>query len=216
MNPVATIHTRCCTGTTLRVRSATWGSPGTAILADAGFDVVGLPFQAHPGMPAGGLSIGPHRGQRYTMIEQEARAAGLALHWPNRIPNSRKALAAAEWVRCNQPSAFAEVHRRLFEAHFVLGEDIDDQAVIDRHATTARVDLDALRAALADGSAVAAVSQAQNFSTSPSRSRGCACEGRPPCCDQGLAPSALLSPRFGELRTRSVTWYLPTRGGAAR
>jgi predicted DsbA family dithiol-disulfide isomerase len=137
------------------------GQARTAILVEAGLEVISLPFQAHPDIPAGGLLVGPRRGPMYPMLEQQAAAAGLELHWPARIPNSRKALAAAEWVRRNQPNAFAEVHHELFEAHFALGEDIDNQAVIDRHATNAGVDLGALHTALADGSAYAEVDRAE-------------------------------------------------------
>jgi predicted DsbA family dithiol-disulfide isomerase len=38
-----------------------------------------------------------------------------------------------------------------------LGEDLEDQAVIDRHASASGVDLAKLSAALADGSAIEAV-----------------------------------------------------------
>jgi predicted DsbA family dithiol-disulfide isomerase len=137
------------------------GQSRTAILAEAGLEVVSLPFQAHPDIPAGGLLLGPRRGPRSKMLEREAAAEGLALRWPPRIPNSRKALAAAEWVRGNHPDAFAELQRKLFEAHFALGEDIDDQAVIDRHAASTGVDTGALHTALADGSAYAGVDQAE-------------------------------------------------------
>ena len=137
------------------------GQSRTALLIRDGLDVRSVPFQAHPDIPAGGLLAGPRQGLMYSILEKEAAAAGLALHWPARIPNSRRALAAAEWVRRNQPSAFAGVQRKLFEAHFVLGQDIDNQAVIDQHAMTAGVDLDALHTALADGSAYAAVSRVE-------------------------------------------------------
>src|ERR1700743_3739627 len=137
------------------------GQHRTAMLVEAGFDVVALPLQAHPGMPAGGLPIGPRREARDTRLEQEARAAGLTLRWPRRIPHSRRALATAEWARRNQPGAFGDVHRMLFEAHFALGEDIDNQTVIDRHAAAAGVDLRALHTALDGGSAAAAISQAE-------------------------------------------------------
>lgn len=137
------------------------GQSRTAILMEAGLEVVSLPFQAHPDIPAAGLVAGPRRGPRSKMLEREAAAAGLVLYWPARIPNSRKALAAAEWVRRNQADSFAELHHKLFEAHFALGEDIDNQAVIDRHAMKAGVDLGALHTALVDGSACAGVDQAE-------------------------------------------------------
>ncbi|OBG94348.1 hypothetical protein A5697_26445 [Mycobacterium sp. E3251] len=133
------------------------GQSRSALLVEAGLEVISLPFQAHPDIPAGGLVIGPRRGPRSEMLEREAAAEGLVLNWPDRIPNSRSALAAAEWVRRNQPAAFDELQRGLYQAHFALGEDIEDQQVIDRHAVKAGVDPGALHTALADGTAYAAV-----------------------------------------------------------
>jgi len=49
--------------------------------------------------------------------------------------------------------SFARFHRELFEAQFALGEDLEDGAVIDGHATHSGIDVSALRAALDDGSA---------------------------------------------------------------
>ena len=43
------------------------------------------------------------------------------------------------------------------QPHFVLGEDLEDQDVIDRHASASGVDLAKLRAALVDGSAIEAI-----------------------------------------------------------
>jgi predicted DsbA family dithiol-disulfide isomerase len=97
------------------------------------------------------------------MLEREAREAGLPLRWPSRLPNTRQALAAAEWTRRNQPGAFPELHGGLFEAHFVLGEDLEDRAVIDRHARDSGVELPALHAALADGSGAAGVSEGERI-----------------------------------------------------
>lgn len=86
---------------------------------------------------------------------------GLA-RWPTwRLPNSRQALAAAEWARRRQPRAFPQLHKELFAAHFVLGEDLEDPAVIDRHANRSGVDLASLHAALADGSAAVAVTEGE-------------------------------------------------------
>src|SRR3954447_5117580 len=138
------------------------GQQRNAILARRGLEVVELPFQAHPDIPPGGIPAGPRNGPMYTMLEHEAKEAGLPLHWPPRIPNTRRALAAAEWARRHQPQVFPQLHKDLFAAHFVLGEDLEDPAVIDRHATEAGVDLDALHAALADGSAAAAVLEAES------------------------------------------------------
>jgi predicted DsbA family dithiol-disulfide isomerase len=131
------------------------------ILMRHGLDVIELPFQAHPDIPTGGTSVGPRKGAMYTMLEREAREAGLPLHWPSRLPNTRQALAAAEWARRRRPREFPNLHSSLFEAHFALGEDLEDQAVIDRHALASGIDLAPLHAALSDGSASAFVAEAE-------------------------------------------------------
>src|SRR5262249_11054811 len=132
-----------------------------AILGRHGFDVVELPFQAHPDIPPGGISAGPRSGPMYVMLERGAKEAGLKLSWPKHLPNSRRALAAAEWVRQHQFGAFPKFNKGLFEAHFVLGEDLEDPQIINRHATEARVDIAALNAALVDGTAARAVDEAE-------------------------------------------------------
>ncbi len=137
------------------------GQHRTAILVRYGLDVVELPFQAHPDIPPGGIPAGPRDGPMYAMLEREAKEAGLPLHWPPRLPNTRRALAAAEWARRHQPRAFPQFHKDLFDAHFVLGEDLEDAAVIDRHASESGIHLTGLHAALADDSAAAAVTEAE-------------------------------------------------------
>ena len=129
------------------------GQQRNAILSGHGLRVVEMGFQAHPDIPPGGIPAGPRQGPMYAMLEREAKEAGLALNWPPRLHDSRRALAAAEWVRRNQPSGFSQLHRELFEAHFVLGEDLEDIAVIDRHARSSDIDLIALHAGLEDGRA---------------------------------------------------------------
>jgi predicted DsbA family dithiol-disulfide isomerase len=97
----------------------------------------------------------------YKMLVQEAKEAGLRLRWPRHLPNTRRALATAEWARHNQPHAFPELHKRLFEAHFVKGEDLEDLVVIDRHAGESGINLAALHGAFTDGSAEERVTQAE-------------------------------------------------------
>lgn len=139
------------------------GQHRTAILVRHGLDVVELPFQAHPDIPPGGIAAGPRNGPMYAMLEREATEAGLPLHWPRRLPDTRRALAVAEWARRHQPLAFARLHKDLFDAHFVLGEDLEDPAVIDRHASASGLDLAPLHAALADHAAAAAVRDAETI-----------------------------------------------------
>ena len=137
------------------------GQQRNAILARHGLDVVELPFQAHPDIPLGGIAAGTRSGPMYAMLEREAEEAGLPLHWPPRLPNTRQALAAAEWARQHQPDSFHQFHRDLFAAHFVFGKDLEDTAVIDRCARASGIDLAALHAALADDSAETAVTKAE-------------------------------------------------------
>jgi predicted DsbA family dithiol-disulfide isomerase len=137
------------------------GQHRNAILVRRGFSLVELPFQAHPDIPPEGVAVGPRVGPMYAMLEREAAEAGLPLHWPPRLPDSRRALATAEWTRRFGPESFPQLHRDLFAAHFALGEDLGDPMVIDRYAADAGVDLATLHAALANGSAFNAVAQAE-------------------------------------------------------
>lgn len=137
------------------------GQHRNAILLRRGLHVDELPFQAHPEIPAGGIEVGPRTGTMYSMLEREAKEAGLALHWPSHLPNTRQALAAAEWARQHDSDAFLKLQKALFEAHFVLGEDLEEPAVIDRHASDSGLDLKTLHAALADVSATRAVEEAE-------------------------------------------------------
>jgi predicted DsbA family dithiol-disulfide isomerase len=139
------------------------GQHRTAILIRRGLEVIELPFQAHPDIPSTGVPVGPRNGLMYTNLEREAREAGLSLNWPPRLPNTRRALAAAEWVRRYQPDAFPQFHKNLFTAHFVFGEDLGNPAVVDRHATNLGIDVAVIHSALADGSAFAAVKEAETI-----------------------------------------------------
>jgi predicted DsbA family dithiol-disulfide isomerase len=137
------------------------GQHRNAILTGHGLDVKEMPFQAHPDFPAEGVAAGPRTGPMYAMLEREAEKAGLALLWPTRLPNSRRALAAAEWVRHHEPEKFPRFHRDLFAAHFALGENLGDPLVIDRHAAEAGIDRESLNAALSDGRADRNVARAE-------------------------------------------------------
>jgi predicted DsbA family dithiol-disulfide isomerase len=139
------------------------GQSRTAILVQHGLEVIELPFQAHPEIPSGGVPAGTRNGPMYANLEREAEKAGLSLNWPSRLPDTRRALAAAEWVRRYRPSLFPQFHKDLFAAHFVLGEDLGNPAVIDRHATDLGIDFEAMDFALADGSALFAVKAAETI-----------------------------------------------------
>ncbi len=137
------------------------GQQRNQILERHGLAIVQLPFQIHPDIPPEGIEAGPRRGPAYTALEREAALAGLPLHWPARLPGTRAALSAAEWVRRHRPDVPDQFSRGLFAAHFVLGEDLGDIAVIARHADELGIDPGALHAALADGTALASLTEAE-------------------------------------------------------
>jgi predicted DsbA family dithiol-disulfide isomerase len=137
------------------------GQQRSALLVKRGFRVVNLALRIHRGIPPEGIPIGPRDGPIYALLEREIRAAGLPLRWPARLPDTRRALAVAEWTRQHVPQAFSRLHASLFAAHFALGEDLGDPAIVDRHAAAAGVKLGAMRGALADRSALAALAQSE-------------------------------------------------------
>ena len=139
------------------------GRQQNAILSRHGLRVVEMAFRAHPDIPPGGVPAGPRRGPLYAMFECEAKEAGLALKWPPCLPDSRCALGAAEWVGQLQPEHFAQFQKNLFAAHFVLGEDLGNPAVIDQHASDLGIDVKALHVALANGSALTAVKGSESL-----------------------------------------------------
>jgi predicted DsbA family dithiol-disulfide isomerase len=139
------------------------GQTRGAILTRHGLHVIELPFQAHPNIPPGGMEVGPRSGAMYQNLDGLAKEAGLPLKWPPRLPDTRIALAAAEWTRQHHPAISVQLNKDLFAAHFVLGEDLGDPAVIDRHLSELGLDLGPLHAALADGSAEAAVENAETL-----------------------------------------------------
>jgi predicted DsbA family dithiol-disulfide isomerase len=87
----------------------------------------------------------------YARIEAEARAAGLEFNRPARIPNTRRALLTAEWVRRHHPAAFESLDRSLFTAHFVDNRPLDDPALLDELVAAAGADAAAARRAVEDG-----------------------------------------------------------------
>jgi predicted DsbA family dithiol-disulfide isomerase len=179
------------------------GQQRTRILADAGLEVVELPFQAHPDIPVEGVEAPPRSGPMYDFLASEAAAAGLTLNWPPRLPNSRLALTAAEWVRREQPGRFSELHSGLFEAHFVNGEDLGDPETVDRHLARLGIGPEPFWQAVEDGSA----EQWVNAAEAAARSIGVG--GTPAwliggSLINGLRPPAKFEQLAGELQQAAI------------
>lgn len=120
--------------------------------------VTALPFELHPRIPVGGVSLRERWGARYdeatsmyARIEAECEAVGLPFRRPERIPNTRRALQTVEHVRRTTPEAFDALDRALFGAHFVEQFDIGDPDVLDELVTNAGGDAAATRAAVESG-----------------------------------------------------------------
>jgi predicted DsbA family dithiol-disulfide isomerase len=140
------------------------GIDRTALLRELGVEVTELPYELHPRIPVGGVSLRERWGARYDeatamygRIEAECEAVGLPFVRPERVPNTRRALETAEYVRRTAPDAFATLHRSLFDAHFVQQLDIGDPDVIDDLVGAAGADAASVRAAVDAGDASAAL-----------------------------------------------------------
>ncbi len=177
------------------------GQQRTGILADAGLTIVELPFQAHPEIPVEGITAGMRSGAMYDFLSAEAAALRLPLKWPPRLPNSRLALAAAEWVRRNEAPAFPALRRGLFEAHFVQGEDLGDPGTVDQHLSKEGLDPTRFWQAMDDGSAEQAVAAAET------KARETGLHGTPGwlvggTLISGLQPSPTFERLAGELQQK--------------
>jgi predicted DsbA family dithiol-disulfide isomerase len=49
------------------------GQSRTATVLRQGLDVIDLPFQVHPDIPANGVPVGPRVGEMYSHLEREAK-----------------------------------------------------------------------------------------------------------------------------------------------
>ena len=114
-------------------------------------DIVWRPYELHPEIPAAGID----RGERASRLDGYvnplralAEEAGLPYAPSSHVPNSHRALEAAEFAR--EQGAFEQFHRALFEAYFGRGEDIGDVDVLVALAAASGLDAHGLEAALRD------------------------------------------------------------------
>ena len=135
-------------------------------MQDLGVEITALPYELHPRIPAEGVTLRERWGDRYEgavvmyrRIEEECEAVGLPFRRPERIPNTRRALETAEYVRRHVPEAFAALDRALFDAHFVEGRFIGDGDVLAELVAGAGADATAVRAAVDDGVMYGAVEE---------------------------------------------------------
>jgi predicted DsbA family dithiol-disulfide isomerase len=122
--------------------------------------VTPLPFELHPEIPLEGRSLNPSRYGRFVEMTAEA---GLPFAAPERVPNTRRALATAEFVRRSSPfEVFDALDRSLFAAYWVEGRDIGSADVLDSLVATAGADAAAVRAAVEAGEMEAELDQSRD------------------------------------------------------
>ena len=128
------------------------GQDRTALLRSLGVEVSARPFELHPEIPIGGIPL----NRRYSRIAAACADVGLPFNPPTFVPNSRRALVTADYVRRTAPDAFDALDRALFTAYFVDGRDIGDADVLADllRASGASTDVDLddaqLRASMAE------------------------------------------------------------------
>jgi len=153
------------------------GLDRSTLLRDLGLTVVALPLEIHPEIPVGGITLEERWAGRYgeavamyERIEAQLAEAGMPFNRPKRVPNTRRALQTAEWVRANAPDSFLAVERSMYEAHFVDNRPLDDPDVVDTLVGAATADaVEARRAVEAgemDGALEAAASLAYSVGVS--------------------------------------------------
>ncbi len=100
-----------------------------------------MPFSDY--FPAGRIEAMDRR------LQAMAAEVGLVMRRPERMVNSRPALATAEFAR--ERGAFDTVHRALFRVHWEGPGTLDDVDELRRVAAEAGLDADELERALRDG-----------------------------------------------------------------
>jgi predicted DsbA family dithiol-disulfide isomerase len=111
-------------------------------------------FELHPETPPGGRALAEAFGAARVPAMREhlrrfAEAFGVApMRFPDHMPNTRRALALAEWARAE--GRLAPLRDALMRAYWQAGQDIEDGAVLAACAAEAGLDADAARAALQD------------------------------------------------------------------
>ena len=124
-------------------------------LEDLGLEVVIRPYELHREIPLSGRELrdGGRTAMVYDHIGRECAAVGLPFRRPQRSPNTRAVLCAAEQARLTQPEVFPALHRALFAAQFAEGRDLGDASVVDDIITACGGDPAPVRDAVDSGGA---------------------------------------------------------------
>lgn len=116
-----------------------------------------LPFELHPDTPPETVLLRDYfkhlspaqLGQMHANLKARADQLGLPMSPPPVLANTRRALALAEYAR--DQGKLDHLHRPLFQAYFVLGQNLYDEAVLRGVAQQAGLDPEQAMAAVLDG-----------------------------------------------------------------
>jgi len=110
--------------------------------ADYDVEVEWRAFELHPEIPPEGMRLPPNAragtSSMFGHMQQMAREAGLRMVTPEVIPNSRRALEAAEYAR--DQGRHEEFHRILFHKFYGEGRDLGSWTVLRAAAQEAGLD----------------------------------------------------------------------------
>jgi len=145
------------------------GLDRSALLRSLGVTGTSLPYELPPEIPVGGICLEERWRARYgeasamyDRIDAECEKAGLPFTRPPRVPNPRRALQTAEWVRRRQAEPFDTLDRSLFHAHFVDNRPLDDPDVLDELVSAAGADAHAVHQAVEAGAMDAALHESMD------------------------------------------------------
>ncbi|MBK7857158.1 MAG: DsbA family protein [Archangiaceae bacterium] len=123
--------------------------------ADYGILVDWQPYLLRPDAPAEGWSLPEHIRERMNRPDNpltlRARQLGLPLKEREWIPNSRRALAANEFVRKEGLEALHRFHSAVNDHYWARGEDLSHWSVLEAAAKDIGVDGTRLRDAVEQG-----------------------------------------------------------------
>jgi len=101
--------------------------PRVSWIRDLGASVTWQPYELHPEIPPAGIpatAFGRLGASRRDDLTALAAEEGVALRFPDRIPNTRRAHEAVEWARDLSAEAALAMHEAIFVAYWEQELDI--------------------------------------------------------------------------------------------
>jgi predicted DsbA family dithiol-disulfide isomerase len=132
------------------------GRDRTALLERLDVSVTHRPYDLHPELPPAGrrVSATGRLADVFAYVGAECAAVGMPFRAPEHIPNTRRALLAAEVVRARWPEKFTALDGAFFAAVFVDGIDLGDRDALTSLVAGVGVNSDAVNEAIDAGAGI--------------------------------------------------------------